>query len=129
MRGRGARVNDRPQVYKLSIVRILKAEIKGIGILNKGTPQGGILSHLLSNIVLNELDWWIANQWEYFEIKHKYSSYGEIKGNKHRALRKTNLKEIYIVIYTDDFKIFCKDNKTANKTFYATKMWLKKDYT
>jgi retron-type reverse transcriptase len=25
---------------------------------NKGTPQGGILSPLLANIVLNELDWW-----------------------------------------------------------------------
>ena len=28
----------------------------------KGTPQGGILSPLLANIVLNELDWWIASQ-------------------------------------------------------------------
>ena len=28
----------------------------------KGTPQGGILSPLLANIVLNELDWWVRNQ-------------------------------------------------------------------
>lgn len=26
---------------------------------NKGVPQGGVLSSLLANIVLNELDWWI----------------------------------------------------------------------
>ena len=26
-----------------------------------GTPQGGILSPLLSNIVLNELDWWVTS--------------------------------------------------------------------
>lgn len=25
----------------------------------KGTPQGGSLSPLLANIVLNELDWWL----------------------------------------------------------------------
>jgi len=29
----------------------------------KGTPQGGILSPLLANICLNEMDWWIDKQW------------------------------------------------------------------
>lgn len=48
------------------IKRILKAPIRlenGKEIIPKtGTPQGEILSPLLANIVLNELDRWIESQ-------------------------------------------------------------------
>lgn len=106
----------------LSIIRkILGSEIEGIGIPTKGTPQGGIISPLLSNIVLNELDWWISSQWETYKTNYPYKQ----AYNKYHALRSTKLKEIFIVRYADDFKIFCRDYKTAKKIYTATKDWLK----
>lgn len=106
----------------ISILKaMLRAEIDGIGIPAKGVPQGGILSPLLSNIVLNELDWWISSQWQTFQPKHQYSK----SEHKYKALRKTNLKEIYIIRYADDFKILCKDSQTALKIYIATQKWLK----
>lgn len=50
---------------------MLKAEIDGEGVPEKGTPQGGLLSPLLSLIVLNELDWWVSSQWETFQPKNR----------------------------------------------------------
>ena len=112
-------IHDR-QVLKI-ISKMLKAEIDDEGKSTKGTPQGGILSPLLSNIVLNDLDEWVAGQWEHFETNHKYIH------NRHklRAIKNSNLKEGYIVRYADDFKVMCRDWKTAEKWFYAVKLYLK----
>lgn len=96
----------------------------------KGTPQGGILSPLLANIVLNELDWWISSQWETMPTHRNYyigiNSNGSLnKSVVFKVLRRSQLKEMYIVRYADDFKIFCRNHSDADKIFIAVKQWLK----
>lgn len=96
----------------------------------KGTPQGGILSPLLANIVLNELDWWIASQWEEMPTKTAFKTKNNVQGTKikshtYRALRTSKLKEMHAVRYADDFKIFCTSHEEAVRAYKATEMWLK----
>ncbi|WP_257352403.1 reverse transcriptase domain-containing protein, partial [Pseudalkalibacillus decolorationis] len=103
------------------ISKMLKAEIDKEGIPSKGVPLGGILSTILSNVVLNDLDQWVAGQWEFFPlIKHYKTKEGE-----RYAKKRTNLKEGYLVRYADDFKILCRDGKTAQKWYHAVRLYLK----
>ncbi|MDD4698776.1 MAG: group II intron reverse transcriptase/maturase [Oscillospiraceae bacterium] len=112
------------------ISAMLKAEVAGIGFPEFGAPQGSLASPLLSNIVLNELDWWIASQWENIKTHNDKAYFRKDngvmdKGKLYTKLRKTNLKECYGVRYADDFKIFCRTRQDAVKMFVATKQWLK----
>lgn len=113
------------------ISKMLKCEVEGEGLVTKGTPQGGILSPLLSNIVLNELDWWIDSQWDSIKLEKDYTVIRKDGkppdlSNKYRALRNNStLKEIKIVRYADDFKILCRNHKDAENIFHAVRKWLK----
>ena len=94
---------------------MLKAPIENEALPTRGTPQGGILSPLLSNICLNDLDWWLSSQWVDFPTKTIYWD----KYSKLRAIKATNLKRFHFVRYADDFKILCGDYNTAIKVFMA----------
>ena len=120
----------------LSIIRaMLKAPVKlpngQIETPTKGTPQGGILSPLLANVVLNELDQWISSQWETFKMRKPYKPYYRKNGVKdnssqYKRLRETSkLKNMFIVRYADDFKIFCRNAIDADKIYHAVEGWLK----
>ncbi len=125
-------IQDKELIYVIK--RILKAPIKmpegELITPEKGTPQGGILSPLLANIVLNELDHWVESQWQYNIVTEKYKKVqrnGAInRGHGYRSMRDyTNLKEMWVVRYADDFRIFCKNAEDAKKTKLAIEKWLK----
>ncbi len=95
------------------ISKLLKCEIEGEGIPAKGTPQGGILSPLLSNIVLNE--------WETYQP----NKIGKNCNFRSVARQKSNMKEGFLVRYADDFKVMCKSYSEAQRYYHAIVDFLK----
>lgn len=85
---------------------------------SKGLLQGGILSPILSNIYLTELDRWVESQWEHFPCK----------GSVHAFHNKKNLslKHGYIVRYADDIVIMTKEYGYAIRWYHAVCDFLNK---
>lgn len=124
-------IHDKTLIFVIK--RILKAPIKlpsgEIIYPTQGTPQGGIISPLLANVVLNELDKWVESQWQFNPIGDRYV-HDKGDGTKPinhrmREQRKTALKEMFIVRYADDFRIFCRSYEQAYRCKIAITKWLK----
>ena len=95
------RIADR-RVLQL-IDNFLKAGVMEDGLFQEtpeGTPQGGILSPLLANIYLHELDrWW----WE---------NYGNLTPRQKAVRRQQKIGNCILTRYADDFILLCNGPKT-----------------
>ncbi len=125
------------QLWRLGIrdkklLSIIKAILKAPVLLpngevihpSKGTPQGGILSPLLANVVLNDLDLMFA---QHISTHDTVECHEET--NDSSACRKFHemvSKGICYIRYADDFKVLCRSRSEAESIYKAVTTWLVK---
>jgi group II intron reverse transcriptase/maturase len=77
-------------------------------VSGEGTPQGGIVSPLLANIYLNELDTFIASKWHLLPNKEQQ-----------RQRRTGVARPCFLVRYADDFVVMVKGTEEQAKELKA----------
>jgi hypothetical protein len=105
-----------PVIPKLAEHNLVRIDFKGIHAgqqpkrpHGRNTPLGCALG----NVVLNQLDRWAESQWQRNPVTRKYKTRTNCNGsenlsNAYSAMKETRPKEMYIVRYADDFRIFCR---------------------
>jgi len=76
--------------------RLLKAGVEEDGLVQpteKGVPQGGVVSPLLANAVLNKLDWFLHSMGQYDKARDRCYQHGR--------------PNVRFVRYADDWCVFC----------------------
>jgi group II intron reverse transcriptase/maturase len=84
------------------IRRFLKAGVEIEGVMHateKGVPQGGVVSPLLANVVLNKLDWFLHAQGKHANAQQRANHRGE--------------PNVRFVRYADDWCVFL--NRTSKR--------------